>query len=107
MKKHFYSEIVGYESLIIELDKANLSREEKQELVSLIDSNLYHSILDTILSELSEKDKSIFLQHLMSNEHNKIWDLLNEKIENIEEKIKKSADQIKQELHKDIREAKK
>lgn len=102
MKKHFYSHIVEVDSLIVKLESIDLSAEEKEHLISLIDSNLYHAILDGILSELSEKDKKIFLQHLLLDEHEKIWEFLNEKIENIEDKIKKASDDLKEQLHKDI-----
>lgn len=100
--KHFYSHIVEVDSLIVKLESIDLSVEEKEHLISLIDSNLYQAILDGILSELSEEDKKIFLQHLLLDEHEKIWEFLNEKIGNIEDKIKKASDDLKEQLHKDI-----
>ena len=106
MRKHFYSHIVETSVLSLELGDMDLSKDERVELISLIDSNIHHAILDAILSELSEEDKKIFLNHLALNDHDKIWKHLKAKIENIEEKIKKSADSIKEELHKDIKEAK-
>ena len=45
--------------------------------------------------------------HLASENHDKVWKFLNQKVENIEEKIKKTADELKKELHKDIKEVKK
>ncbi|MBI2074370.1 MAG: hypothetical protein HYT83_00860 [Candidatus Levybacteria bacterium] len=105
-RKHFYSHLVETSVISLELGDMNLSQDERVELVSLAESQLHHVITDTILSELSEEDKLVFLQHLHSDQHDKIWELLNEKIENIEEKIKKSAEELKKELHKDIREAK-
>lgn len=105
MKHHFYSRIIEIDSLIVELDKLDLSTDEKIHLASLIDSNLHQTILDAVLSELSDKDKEIFLTHLSKNDHDKIWQHLNEKVESIEEKIKKAAESLKQDLHKDIKEA--
>jgi hypothetical protein len=43
------------------------------------------------------------LTHLDSNDHDKIWNFVNEKVDNIEGKIKKVAEEIKRELHQDIR----
>lgn len=106
MKKYFYSHIVEIDSIVMELNKMELSENEKKHLIELADSSLYHLILDSILSELSEVDKKIFLKHLSSDEHDKIWKHLNSKIENIEEKIKKAADELKEKLHKDIKETK-
>lgn len=105
MKQHFYSKIIEVESLIIELDKLDLSTDEKIHLASLIDSTLHQTILDAVLSELSDKDKEVFLSHLEADDHDKIWQHLNEKVESIEEKIKKAAESLKQDLHKDIKKA--
>lgn len=106
MKEAFYSHIIEVNTLIVELDSLNLSDEQNHHLASLIDTSLHHTILDVILSELSDDDKKTFLSHLNSNDHSKIWDHLNSKVENIEDKIKKAADDLKVDLHKDIKEAK-
>lgn len=103
MSKHFYSHIVNIESITIELDNLDLSSDEKKELSNLINSNLHHAVLDTVLSELKEDDKKIFLKHLSEDEHEKIWELLKNKVEKAEEKIKKTADDLLEELRKDIK----
>lgn len=105
--KHFYSHLIELESTVIELDKLNLSEEEKIHLTRLIDSSLHNTILDAILSELSEEDKKVFLKHIHESSHDKIWQFLNEKVDNIEDKIKQTAKNLKDELDKDIEEAKK
>lgn len=105
--KQFYSHLIEIESLIVELDKLDLADEQKKHLGELIDSSLHHTILDAVLSELSEDDKRIFIKHLEEGDHQKIWQFLNEKIENIEDKIKKAGESLKEELHKDLKRAKK
>ncbi|MBI2430743.1 MAG: hypothetical protein HYV39_01870 [Candidatus Levybacteria bacterium] len=92
-------------SLSLALGDMDLSQEERLHLVSLVESNLHHTILDAVLSELSEEDKKIFLHHVAHNEHDRVWELLNKKVENIEEKIKNAAESLKKELHKDIEDA--
>src|SRR3989337_1984369 len=104
--KQFYSHLIEIESIISEFDKLDLSEEKKIHLTSLIDSSLHHTVLDAILSEFSPQDKQIFLNHLQDGNHGKIWKFLNEKVDNIEEKIKKAADDLKKELHEDLKEAK-
>lgn len=104
--KYFYSHLIEIESVITELDKLDLSTEQKFHLTSLIDSSLHHSILDAILSELSPQDKKVFLNRLKEDDHSKIWEFLNEKVDFVEEKIKKSADDLKKELHEDLKKAK-
>lgn len=103
--KNFYQHLVEIEEITIELDKLNLSEEQKAHLASLIDSTLHHIILDAILSELSEEDKRVFLKHVHDGDSDKIWNFLNSKIDNIEDKIKKAADDLKKELHRDLRQA--
>ncbi len=83
-----------------------LSDEQKTHLIGLIESNLHHVILDAILSELSSEDKKKFLEHVAREKHGEIWDLLRDKVDNIEEKIVKAADDLKRELHEDIKEVK-
>lgn len=103
---HFYSHLVSIESILVELDDMDLSESEKKQLAYLVDANLHHTVLDAILSQLPEQQKERFLQHIHENDHDKIWEHLNEHAENIEEKIKKAAEDLKLELHQDIKEAK-
>lgn len=106
MSKYFYSHIIDIESLVVELDKLDLEDHEKLHLSELVDSSLHNTVLDAILSELSEEDKKIFLKHLENDEvHEKIWEHLNSKVDNIEEKIKIAADSLKEDLDKDLKEA--
>ncbi len=105
-KKHFYSHLIQVESIVIELDNMDLTEKEKMHLASLVDSNLHHTILDVIMSELSDSDKQIFLKHLSNNDHSQIWEHLNGKVDNIEDKIKTAIEDLKKDLHQDINEAK-
>jgi len=106
MGKHFYSHIIETSTLSLELGEMDLSKVERRHLIELAKNNIHHAILDAILSELSEENKKIFLSHLTSEDHDKLWEHLKKNIDNIEEKIKKAAEKLKEELHKDIKEAK-
>lgn len=105
--KQFYTHLIEIKSLVVELDKMDLSVNEKLHLSKLIDSNLHHTILDVILTELSEEDKLKFLNLLKTNDHNKIWEHLNDKVDKVEEKINKAIEEIKVELHEDIKKSQK
>jgi hypothetical protein len=63
-KTHFYSHLVEVNTITLELDKMDLSDDERMHLGSLIDANLHHTILDVILSELNITDKQLFMDHL-------------------------------------------
>lgn len=74
--------------------------------MSFVTSHIHHSVLDTILSELSSADKKLFLEHMESKNADKIWTFLHDRVEDVEEKVKQAAHEIKKELHKDLKEAK-
>lgn len=106
MKKKFYSHLVQIETIAMRLQYMDLSDEERTHLLGLIDSSLHHAVLDAVLSELTEKDKKRFLEHMNSEDNEKLWKFLNEKVDNIEDKIKQTAESLTKELHKDIDEVK-
>lgn len=104
--KKFYDHLIDVEELVVELDSLELTHQQKVHLSSIIDYSLHHIILDAVLSELSEEDKIKFLKHLEQNDHDKLWEFLNIKVDNIEGKIKKVADDLKKELQQDIQKSK-
>lgn len=106
MKKHFFSHLVDIKNLHDALEELNLSDNEKEHVKDLMDEGIYHTVLDAVLSELSEEDKKVFIEHLLSDEHDKIWEFVNNRIENIEDKIRKAADDIKDKIHTDIKSTK-
>lgn len=106
-KKHFYSHIVRIETLEVELDGMELSPQEKEHLLSLADSNIHHSVVDTILTELAHEDKKMFLRLSALDDHQAIWRMLNKKVTGLEGKIKEAAEKIIEVLHDDIKEVKK
>ena len=65
----FYNNLIEIQSIIIELDKMDLSKEEKVHLATLLDSSLHHTILDAIFSELTDEDKKVFALHLQEGKH--------------------------------------
>lgn len=103
---HFYSEIVEMDSFYLEIDDLSMSEEEKEQIKKLINSSLHHTILDAILSELSEDDKKVFLDHVFSGRNDEVWNHLNQRIEKIEEKIKKTAEDLKEKIREDIKSTK-
>lgn len=106
MKQHFYSHIIETSSVTVALGEMDLTQAERKHLLDLVDHNLHHAILDSVLSELSDKDKQEFLELLAKDDNDKIWKLLNSRVDHIEDKIKQTADDLKKEIHKDIEDSK-
>lgn len=106
-QKQFYSHIIELDSVVFELNKLNISSREKHHLLELIDSNLHQAILEEILSHLTEEEKVVFLEHMAEERYSDIWQLLEKRIDHIEDRVKKVAQEVKEELHEDIKQAKK
>lgn len=106
MSKKFYTHLISYESILVELDSMDLSDNEKAHLSKLIDSSLHHTVLDAIFDQLSPEDKDLFIEHLQTEDYEKVWGFLNGKVDNIEDRIKSAAEDLKKQMHKDIKEAK-
>lgn len=104
--KFFYTHLIEIETIIVSLDELSLGNDQKKHLAHLVDSSVHATVLDLVLSNLEAKDKEIFLNYLHKKEHDKIWQLLKQKVDNIEEKIKKEATDLIIQLHKDLKDAK-
>jgi hypothetical protein len=102
MKKHFYDDIADIDSVYLALDKMGLAPSQREELALLVDAQVHHTILDLILSQLSEEDKKKFMTYHASQKHDEVWTLLNSRIENVEDKIKQTVRDVKKKLHEDI-----
>lgn len=105
-KKHFYTHLVETSSISLALGDIDLMPEERKELITLVEVNMHKTIMNLVLSELSEEDKKQFLLHVAHDYHERVWNLLKEKTDNIEEKIQKAAIDLQKQLHKDIEEVK-
>ncbi len=105
MKRHFYHHLIEIDSIHLALGNLDLSPEEKQELLTIVETNINHAIMDSILSELADPDKKVFLSHVVTDDHDAIWKLLNDKIDNAQDKILITINEFKKKLHADILEA--
>lgn len=105
MKRQFYHQLIELETIHVSLGELDLSPEEKEELLGLVDDHIHHTVLDTMLSELTEDDKKLFLSYVTQERHDDTWKLLKEKVANSEKKIVKAVKSLKRELHEDINKA--
>jgi len=105
-RKHFYHHLLETSDISIEIAQLDLTPEERIHLISLVEANIHSSVVDVTLSNLSEEDKKIFLQNLAGEDHEKTWNHLKSKSEDIEEKLRKVISETQKELLKDIKEVK-
>jgi hypothetical protein len=104
--KHFYSHLIETTHLTLEIGELEIEKEERVELLSLADANIHTHVVHTVLSELEPQDKKIFLQNIISNDHKRTWQHLLLKIDNVEEKIRKTIGKVINEFIEDVRKAK-
>lgn len=105
--KHFYSHLIEIHEIYLSISEMELSDDERGHLLSLAEANIHATVINTVLPELSEEDKKIFLKNLVADRHEETWKHLGNKVQNIEAKLSKSLQELKKELLKDIEEAKK
>jgi hypothetical protein len=72
-----------------------------------LEANIHSTVIHSVLSELSEEDKKVFLKNMISNNHQVTLDHLKIKIDKLEDKIKNSVEDLKKELLEDLATAKK
>ena len=76
--KHFYAHLTETTDIVLELGELDMSSEERIHLLSLIEANIHSSVINTVLSNLDEENKKIFLNNLISDNHSKTWEHLKE-----------------------------
>ncbi len=102
MKKNFYSQLVDIEAVYFSLHALDMNEKEKQDLMVIVESSVHHLVIDTVLSELPEKDKEKFMTHLAANDDAAVWKLLRKNTKDIDKKIVKAVEELKKELRQDI-----
>lgn len=105
--KHFYAHLTETTDITLELGELDLTPEERVHLLSLVDANIHSVVVDTILSNLPQEEKKVFLKNLVSQNHEETWKHLKENASDIEGKIKSSIEEATKQLRKDIKLAKK
>lgn len=101
--KHFYTHIIDLGDIDREFKILDLTDDEKNHLVLVIESTIHHIIIDTVLTELPDEHKHTFLKHVTDEDHKSIWELLRSVIKDPEEQIRYAVNKYKKEIMKDIR----
>ncbi len=109
MSKVFYDHLIKIEEIVLELDNYELSYEEKDEFINLIDGTLHHHTLQVILDLLPPQHHQNFLDQFYQSPHDqKLITYLKEKInDEVEKKIQEKAIEIKKEILLEIKKSSK
>lgn len=103
--RYFYEHLYNIDDLHNDLSVLDLTDSERNHIVLVIQSTMHHVIMDVILEQLHDDHKHIFLASVADENHDKVWDILDEHLENAEGLIDSAIEALKVELMQDIVEA--
>ncbi len=104
MAKIFYDHLTITEEITVELDNYQIDKEEKEEIIQLMDENIHHRVLDVILKKLPKEKHNEFLKQFAASPQDlKLLDYLRQEIADIEELITQEAKLVKKELLAEIK----
>lgn len=107
MAKIFYDHLTLVEEVVVELDKYQLSDDEKEELVRIVDENMHTEVLHTILTLLPKEKHEKFLRDFHSSPGEiRHLEFLKNEIEDVEKEIENVAKRVKREILAEIKRAK-
>lgn len=104
--KHFYTHIVDLDDVHKELDILEISDDEKNHLILMIESSMNHAVIEALLTELEGDHKHSFLMHISNDDHDNIWKTLKEGHKDPEKRIMEAVQELKDEFLSDIKNAK-
>lgn len=102
MSTHFYDHLHDPDRLHTHLHVLDMTDDERNHLVLIIQSTLHHRIIDVILEKLPDTHKDAFLDHVATDDHDAVWRLLNEHVQTPEETIREVITILEDELAKDV-----
>jgi hypothetical protein len=104
--KTFYSHIVDWQQVVVRMEELEIDEHDRIGLSNLLEETLHSHIVAAVLDELDEKDRENFVRLMRDGDDGKIWEFLDKRVLNIENKIKQAADDLEEKIHEDIKEAK-
>lgn len=95
------------EPILTVLDTTTISDNQKKELLTIVDVTTHYLVTDIILTELKSVDKKKFMDYVAKDEHEKIWDLLTKKINDVEHKIRLAVRDVHLSMIDDVKKLRK
>ncbi len=106
--KIFYDHLVLREEITTELDKYELTVEQREDILTVVDQTLHHEVLDVILTSLPTEKHELFLKKFHQNPTDeRLLDYLKGQVADIDEQIQNAAKKVKKEILAEIKRAEK
>lgn len=96
--KSFYQNFVNLELFHQEFDRLGLSPEEREELFKILEEIYVQRLIDRVLDELPNEEKKKFMKILIKKAELDMIEFLREKVEDVENKLKKEVETLTAEL---------
>jgi len=105
MSKVFYDKLIAFEKIEKEIGKIAESKEEKDELIRIVDEYIHHRMIGCILEKLPKDHHEEFLtQFTEAPHHEGLWNYLRKKVsEDVEGFMQEEVYKIGRELLEVIR----
>lgn len=102
-QKTFYTHIIQINDIVLDLGDLEMSSEERVHLLALLDANIHSTVIHTVLNELPQAEKKIFLENILVNNHEKTWTHLRSNSVDLEKKITNAVNKLIKEMKQDIK----
>lgn len=106
-KKYFYSHIIEISEISLEIGNLDIPKEDRVKLIALAEENHHNALLHLVLNHLHDDDKKSFLSHISEDNHDRAWEFVAKKIEDLENKLINESNRIREDFKNDIRKVKK
>lgn len=96
------SQFAKIESLLGELDRLGLTKEEQSRVLELVDEIFQHRLLSEVLNELESEEKIRFFELVNLGGGVEIVDFIKTRVVNVEDRIKIIIEEIHSHVIEDI-----
>lgn len=90
-------------NIVLELDALAINKEQKDQVLKIIEDLAEIKAIKIILERLESRDKELFLEQLYSGDATLFIEYLREKIENVEAILQAELQFLQKEIVEDIR----
>lgn len=105
--RFFYAHLIEIDQVIVELNTLELLESERYHLAFLLDSTIFHTVLDMVLSKLPAEERRVFWERFHQNpEDETLLDFLTFRVERIEDEMREVIRDLVAEFYRDIKEVK-
>lgn len=102
-QKNFYDHLVKVESLTIQVNRLDLNPSQKKRVNGLIKSSVHYTLVNTLMSDVPEKERPRAIKTLNSGNYNELWSVFDTKKARVEGNLRKAFENLSREILRDLK----